>query len=637
MIGMFKEIGLKVGIEFHQMLDTKEKLFCSCPTLLVKEPGEAIIRRRLRATRSELGEVDKAALLEEAKGKEYVYEAPSKCSCLVEMDEEPPHNLNKEALEVALKIALALKAKPVDEIHVMRKIVIDGSNTTGFQRTALIALGGFIEVEGKKIPIQTICLEEDAARKISETDREIVYKLDRLGIPLIEIATAPVIESPKEAELVAAKIGQLLRVVGKVKRGLGTIRQDLNISIRGGGLVEIKGVQYLELISKVVEYEAKRQLALLDVMKELQRRGVTPDKIKGDIVDVTEIFRGTKCKILRNVIKRGEKVLAVLLPGFKGILGREIQPGRRVGTELADYAKVWGGVRGLFHSDELPKYGISEDEVSAVFAKLGGDPSRDAFVIIAEDEERARKALKAVVERARLLPIKIPAETRGANLDGTTHYSRPRPGAARMYPETDIRPVRVTDDLLKKLEKELPEPPEVKYQKFVSKLGLSEELARKILLSYRLDLFEKIVQKYSSVSPTLVASTIENTMKSLQREGVPVENITDEHLDELFAKVSEGKLAKESIPLVLEFIARNPSATIADALRELKLEKVSAEEVRAYVRALIDKLSDEVKERGERADKMLMGLVMKKYRGKLDGAMIYRIVKEELRNFLKLQ
>jgi len=220
----YDKIGLKCGIEFHQMLETKEKLFCRCPTEIRKDNPDYTFVRRLRPTMSEMGEIDKAALFEFEKGVEYLYQGYHDNTCLVEMDEEPPHDLNHEALETALLIALMLNSTPLDEIQVMRKIVIDGSNTTGFQRTALVAIGGSVSVEGKIIPIQTICLEEDAARKIEEQKSRVVFRLDRLGIPLIEIATAPVIKSPDEAERVAYRIGQLLRITGRVKRGLGTIR-----------------------------------------------------------------------------------------------------------------------------------------------------------------------------------------------------------------------------------------------------------------------------------------------------------------------------------------------------------------------------------------------------------------------------
>jgi glutamyl-tRNA(Gln) amidotransferase subunit E len=156
----YKKLGLKVGLEIHQQLATSHKLFCGCPAELApEEEDEDEFTRRLRPTRSELGEIDPAALFEWRKGRRYLYKAPVEHSCLVEADEEPPHPLNREALLITLGFAQALGSKPVDEVYTMRKIVIDGSNTSGFQRTSLIALGGSIEVEGKRIGIQTVVLE----------------------------------------------------------------------------------------------------------------------------------------------------------------------------------------------------------------------------------------------------------------------------------------------------------------------------------------------------------------------------------------------------------------------------------------------------------------------------------------------
>jgi glutamyl-tRNA(Gln) amidotransferase subunit E len=276
----YSKIGLKVGLELHQQLDTAEKLFCSCAPQLFREEPEITFLRRLRPTQSELGQIDPAAFFEFQKGIKILYEANKETSCLVEMDEEPPHNLNKEAVEIALIVALILNAKPVDEIHVMRKTVIDGSNTTGFQRTCVVALNGEIKVDGKKVPIQHVGLEEDAARKTGEEGSLIRYRIDRLGIPDIEVATAPVLYSPKETEKVALAIGRILRATGRVKRGLGTIRQDLNVSIPNGAITEIKGVQELELVSKIIEFEVQRQLNLLKIKDELQRRGVNEKDIK---------------------------------------------------------------------------------------------------------------------------------------------------------------------------------------------------------------------------------------------------------------------------------------------------------------------------------------------------------------------
>ncbi len=269
----YKELGLKVGIEIHQQLDTKHKLFCFCPTV-TREVEESNFEffRYLRLKRSEIGEEDRAAKEEVERSRRFIYKYYD-TTCLVEADEEPPRELNREALLIAIQVAKMLNMEVVDEVHVMRKIVIDGSNTTGFQRTALVAFGGFLEVDGKRVGVATLCLEEEACRKVEEGEGYAVYSLDRLGIPLVEIGTEPDIDSPEMAKKVAARLGMILRSTGKVKRGLGTIRQDVNISIRDGARVEIKGVQELDILDKIVEYEVLRQVNLLKIRDELKERG----------------------------------------------------------------------------------------------------------------------------------------------------------------------------------------------------------------------------------------------------------------------------------------------------------------------------------------------------------------------------
>ena len=362
------------------------------------------------------------------------------------MDEEPPHPINLDAVKVVLTASLMMNMQPVDEVHVMRKTVIDGSNTTGFQRTTIIALDGWIKVGDKIIPMQASSLEEDAARKTGTQDegKTIRYRIDRLGIPLIEVATAPVIYSPQEAQEVAFAIGRILRDTGKVMRGLGTIRQDLNVSLPNGALIEIKGVQELDLIATVVDYEVQRQLNLIAIKEELAKRGITPDSLKADFVDVTGLFKATKSKVIRKAVDKNQKVLAVKLSGFNGLTGRELMPNFRLGSELSDYAKFWGRVGGIFHTDEvLANYGITPEEVKALREAVGAAED-DAVVFVADTAENTHDALKAVVERAQVACKCIPQETRTAKDDGTTRYMRPRPGAARMYPETDIPPQPIT-------------------------------------------------------------------------------------------------------------------------------------------------------------------------------------------------
>ena len=304
----YAKVGLKVGLEIHQQLNVNSKLFCSCPPELFKEDPEITFLRRLRPTQSELGQIDPAAFFEFQKGVKILYEANHNSSCLVEMDEEPPHPINLDAVEVVLTASLMMNMQPVDEVHVMRKTVIDGSNTTGFQRTCIIALDGWIKVGEKIIPMQAASLEEDAARKTGTQDegKTIRYRIDRLGIPLIEVATAPVIYSPMEAQEVAFAIGRILRDTGKVMRGLGTIRQDLNVSLPNGALIEIKGVQELELISTVVEYEVLRQLGLICIKEDLAKKGIKAETLKQDFVNVAEVFKDTKCKVIRKAIDKNQ-------------------------------------------------------------------------------------------------------------------------------------------------------------------------------------------------------------------------------------------------------------------------------------------------------------------------------------------
>ncbi|MEM2214462.1 MAG: Glu-tRNA(Gln) amidotransferase subunit GatE [Candidatus Nezhaarchaeales archaeon] len=631
----YEELGLKVGLELHQQLNTKFKLFCSCPTVLRDDEPDVVFIRRLRPTRSELGAVDEAALLEYEKGKTYVYQAYSDTTCLVEMDEEPPHSLNEEALDTALQVALMLKAHVPDVIQVMRKVVIDGSNTTGFQRTAIIALGGpesVIQDPDGPVHIQAICLEEDAARKIAETEDKVVFRLDRLGIPLIEISTAPEIKTPEQAQRVALKIGQLLRILGKVKRGLGTIRQDVNISLKEGGKIEIKGVQDLELISKVIEFEVQRQLKLLEIRDKLKERGVT--NVESDIIDATDVFKNTKSKIILQGVQRGHKVMAIRLKGFSGLLGLEVQPDRRFGTELKDYAIVWGGVKGIFHTDEMPAYGVTEAEVNELKRKLNCGPT-DAAVFVVDEEEKAVKALQAVLRRCKEALNGIPDETRAANPDGTTRYMRPRPGASRMYPETDVRPIIITRERLERLSSSLPEMPEQKLRRFIEEYGLSKDLALLMINSYRLDLFEKIVSAVPQVSPTLVATTLEYTWKSLKREGVSLDQIDEFKLLELFRIVGQGLIAKEAIPEVLRVIAENPNFSVVEAIEKLGFKAVSLDEVRSLVDRIIEENAVLIEGKGERAFKLVMGKVMSILRGKIDGKLVSDIVKERVENFMR--
>jgi len=626
----YEKVGLKVGLEVHQQLDTSAKLFCSCKPELFKEEAPITFIRRLRPTQSELGQVDPAAYFEFQKGVKIKYEANSETSCLVEMDEEPPHPLDKEAVAICLTIALMVNAKPVDEIHVMRKTVIDGSNTTGFQRTCVIAMNGQMEVAGKNVPIQHLSLEEDAARKMGDEEGNTIrYRIDRLGIPLIEVTTAPVIKTPEEAGEVALAIGSILRATGKVKRGLGTIRQDLNISIPDGALIEIKGVQELEIVPLAVEYEIQRQLNLLKIREELKKAEVAEKDLQEELFDATEVFKQTKSKVIRKALDKNQKVLAVRLPKFKDFLKRELLPNFRLGTEMADRARFWGRVGGIFHTDEMPAYGISAEEVEQL-RKLVNAQENDAIVFVADDVQNAEDALKAVVERARETMKGVPEETRTANPDGTTRYMRPRPGAARMYPETDIPQMRITEEQIEGIRSHLPELPEQKFERLVKECKLNEKLAKQILDSPYIELFE-IVLKESKVSPTAVAVFLTETLKSLKRDGMQVDKVSDSLIREMFKNVGAGKLMKESMSDVTIWLAKNEGKDIQEAINSLGLKAISEENLNAFVDKVVAENRKLIQERGEASFGILMGYIMKDLRGKVDAAQISKVLKEKMK------
>jgi len=625
----YDAIGLMVGVEIHRQLDTGHKLFCDCPTILATANPSLRFERKLRPTQSELGQIDPAALFEFHKGKTIDYEADQDTSCLVELDEEPPHPLNPEAVDVALTISMLLHAKPIDEIHVMRKLVIDGSNTTGFQRTSVIALNGSIQVDGVDVPIEQVTLEEDAGRKTGETKNSVVYRLDRLGVPLIEISTGPIIHDPEQAGKVAFAIGRILRATKKVKRGLGSIRQDLNVSIKDGALIEIKGVQELELVSKVVGYEAQRQLALLEIREELRQRKVKTSDIKTEFVDVTSIFLDAQSKIVQSALVQGGVILGLKLPGFNGLLKRELIPNVRLGTELAKRAVFWGRVGGIFHSDELPAYGVDSKHVAEVAKKLNcGD--LDGFVIIADSADNARDGLNAVVDRAREAVDRVPEETRGASPDGTSIYLRPRPGAARMYPETDVPPVQVGSDRLEQLFENLPRMPEELAKELAGRHNLGSKLAEQLVDSDYLHAFEEITARARGVAPSFVATALTESLKSLQREEVPVENLREDQLLESFDLVSTGVTAKESVIDVVKWLAFHPDGSASEAVEMLNIRMLTRKDLEIIIDKIVEANQGLMGQDGSRALGRMMNLVMGEVRGRADPKEVTEILRTRL-------
>jgi glutamyl-tRNA(Gln) amidotransferase subunit E len=628
----YQGLGFRAGLEIHQQLDTS-KLFCSCTSELAEEVDTSILRR-LSPTQSEMGEVDAAALAEAGRSLVFNYEA-NLSSCLVEADEEPPHPVNREALEIGLLVAHLFNARPVDEVHYMRKIVIDGSNTGGFQRTALYARDGHLDVDGQRLDVYGFWLEEDAARRIEETvarggERQATFRLDRLGIPLIELATAPDVRTPAEMRKAAERIGTLLRATKRVKRGLGTIRQDLNVSITGGCRVEIKGVQDLRRIPEYVAEEVERQRGLIQVRQELAGRGVDVGQVPTTPEDVSGVLEKTESKVLAGALKKGGKVLGLRLPGYAGLLKGEDVDGvrRRLGSELAGYA-ISMGLKGVFHSDELPAYGVTIEEVEAVRGALGCTEG-DAFVLAAGPDRVTTGAMGAVAARAMAVLGEMPREVRGARPDGTTRYLRPLPGSARMYPETDVPPVRLTPELLAAVAEIPVELPEQWIARISSELALSPAQAEQLLNRGEDDRFEALATDHD---PKLVGLVLLSVLPELDREGVSIEGVDRSLLSDLLAGVSHELYSKEALPEVLGRMLEQGEAP-AEAAASLGLGGISSEDVAARVDAIVRERTDFVLERGRDALGPLMGVVMMELKGQVDGQELSRLLAEAIDRLL---
>ena len=570
---------LKAGLEIHQQLNSG-KLFCNCS---LNENGKDYqFKRKLHATSSELGDVDIAAKTEQIKLFTYYNKS---CNCLVYTDEEPPRGPNRDAVKVALQFAQLVDAKIVEEIHFMRKVVVDGSNTSGFQRTGLIATGGRIEYDDKILELDQLCLEEDSCRHGEE---EHEYLLDRLGVPLLEITTKPQLDNSQDVQKAAKAIGRLLRACN-VKRGLGTIRQDVNVSINNGQRVELKGFQDLASMPKVVENEMKRQFSLNEMKK---------GKV-GQPISVDNCFK-----------KKREFSLALKIENWNGILGNKNSPKGhvRMGRELADYAKR-AGLKGIMHSDELPAYGIDNEETKNIKLSLGCNDN-DAFILIFGKEKITEKAMEIIIERINTKGV--PKEVRKVTPENLTRYMRPMPGASRMYPETDIAPFKLTNlnvrkpKTLDEREKDLP---------------LNEEESKQLVNNDLDEQFNILNKKFDL--PKLLSRILLHTLPQLKDEG---ETISNSDLEKVLILFQKGVIVKEGISKALVQSSRNEEIQVNDDNVEVELED--------FIVSLVREKKEFIKERGMGAVGALMGPVMSKFRGKMDGGDINKVLMEKVKEIL---
>ncbi|MFL6526318.1 MAG: Glu-tRNA(Gln) amidotransferase subunit GatE [Nitrososphaera sp.] len=643
-------LNLKVGFEIHQQLATNSKLFCNCRCEEAKEYDSSCVRK-LRPTQSELGAYDPAAMFEFSKMQVVKYQAALGSSCLVEADEEPPHDVSKEALKIALIFSLALHSKVMDEIHVMRKIVIDGSNTSGFQRTMLVASGGYLDIVGKQVGVQSICLEEDAAKLIGDEKGVRKFGLDRLGVPLVEIALEPVMGKPSEIMQVALTLGRLLRASKRVARGLGSIRQDINISVQNGKVVEVKGVQQLGQLVKIIEYEMHRQYGLIIISQKLKEKNIDIEKVVDRIEDVSDILGNkSSSRIVNKILEGGGHIIAIKVPGFAGMIGYEPYNDIRLGRELGKLVKFYD-IDGVFHSDELPNYGITEEEVAAVKQRLQMN-DRDAFIILGGPNDKIKFASDAVIQRLKAAVEGVPAETRSATSDGKTAFLRPKPGGARMYPETDIPPIAISDSVLASIADKVPRHWDEIVNSLAKKYNLNRKLASQIFDSDYLTVFEEIASE-TKIEPTFIAAKLTEDLTSLERQGLDASLLTDQMIKDIFTRLDRGSITKESVALIFEKLMKNePTMSKLIQKREFLTKEPADEEVRTIiVNSAIEavgasSITDEelsigldkiinnnmtlIKEKGMNALSTLMGRAMAEYRGKANGQKVNSMLKGKM-------
>ncbi|MHA1755607.1 MAG: Glu-tRNA(Gln) amidotransferase subunit GatE, partial [Promethearchaeota archaeon] len=627
----YEKLGLKCGLEIHQQLDSATKLFCRCPnTLQGTRKPDFTVKRFMRPVLGEMGEYDEAMLTEYEKGMTIIYEGYNDVICTYELDETPPFECNDEAREIALEIALLLNADIIEEMHVCRKNYLDGSVPCGFQRTMILAKDGYLELEnGKKIGIDLICLEEDAARKIKTEKKTNYYRLDRLGIPLVEITTKPDINHPLECRECAERLGLLLWST-KVKKILGSIRQDVNVSIKNGTRIEIKGVQKLDWIPILINHEISRQLNLIEIKEIIKKRGLSKKDIDQQPVDLSESLKNCSCNFIAKGIKSGKKLYGLNFKGFKGIFGKELIPDYRFGTEVASKVKSISGLKGLIHSDEnLEKYNFSQKDIDIIRKELNCEKD-DCFVLILGNKNELEKATKVIIDRVKYAFDGVPPETRRALENGNTEFLRELHGGARLYPDTDSQAIINKPEEIKNIKQKLPKYPWLIIKEYAKKFKTEERIIKDLIFTGKLKLFEELVSIYPE-NPILILTTLTELTIALRRDGKDVEKITEKDYKDIFILLKRKEIGKEAIEELMIAKTENPNLSIEKIKKKLKIESINIDDLRKLILNIVEKNIQLVKERQMRAMGALMGEIMKEVRGKIDG----KVVSDELKKIIQ--
>ncbi|MDZ7743281.1 MAG: Glu-tRNA(Gln) amidotransferase subunit GatE [Bacteroidota bacterium] len=588
----YDRIGFKSGLEVHQQLDTKEKLFCHCPAGIYNHSDDydAELIRHMRPTLSELGEYDGTALMEFKTRKEIIYRIKNETACTYEIDDTPPFPLNREALEVAIEISLLSKLNIVGEVHVTRKQYLDGSIPTGFQRTGIIGVEGELQLRNKKIRLIQLSLEEDSCREISDVGHVRVYKTDRLGMPLIETVTYPDCVNPDEVMEACDYIRFLNRSTGKVRTGIGAGRQDVNVSCEGGSRVEIKGVAHTRWIPELTHVEAFRQYALLNIRKILKDRIREAEKWEMQSELLKFHSYNFNYQPILDAKKGGERICAVNLPGFKGILSHFTQPGKVFANEISDRLKVIACIEkpNSTNSEDLDAVVMKED--FSRIAQLFSAGEEDAQIIFWGPEEDIKTALETIEERCRMAFEGVPNETRKSFEDGTTIFERVLPGADRMYPDTDTAPIPLASEYIEKLSNNLPEDIADRYRK-MNDWKIPEDTYNYILSKNLFPLLEKSINELK-IAPRFAGTFFGHTLKFVEGQYERAPEFEYKMLYGMFKYLLGKKIELEIAGKMLPELYEHPKMDFDSVLTSIKFKKQDRKDIFSRISFLKEKFDN---------------------------------------------
>ena len=627
----YSALGFKCGLEVHQQLLTKQKLFCRCPAGIFQKPNDydAEIIRHMRPTLSELGEYDGTALMEFKTRKNIVYRIKDATACTYDIDDTPPFPINREALDIAVQIALMLKTNIVGELHVARKQYLDGSIPTGFQRTAIVGIEGTIPLKNKIVRIIQISIEEDSCREVSDIGHWRVYRTDRLGMPLIETVTYPDMLTPEEAAEAAQYIRFLNRASGKVRIGIGAAREDVNVSITGGTRVEIKGVAHIQWIPNLVHVEAFRQRSLLLIKAELAKRGLDPKSWAISHKELDPDLLPREQKAIKRVRARGWELLGINLPKFEGILSHFTQPDRMFADEISDRLKVIACLErpNMLHSEQLHLFG-DEQELIDIRDYLDAQPG-DAQIVLWGPPDDIKTALETIEERCKLAMQGVPNETRKSISDGTTIFERVLPGADRMYPDTDSAPISIDDNVINEVRKSLPVDVSDRMAQ-LRKWQVPEDCFAYILRNNLIPLIETITAECKQ-TPRFVATMFGHGLKNLEGKKKAQPDFNFEKIHQLLLFVEKRNLGNEILKKMLPVTYSHPNMDFDSVLTTVDFREQKIEEILEFLPALRRKYLEIRKREGHEAKiRWVMGQMRKRAVGNVSLRELHERVSKEI-------